>query len=316
MIKLGIIGNGRIAKRFLSDAWQGTSICPTVLYNPRVESALSFIETYKFDNLQVTDHWEAFLSKTDAIYIASPHGTHVPYTRRLLQAGKHVLCEKPMAFCQEDAQDLFAIAEEHGCILMEALKTLYCPGYEKLIQIANSGIIGEVCDIEACFTKLIDQQMREFADPLYGGSFVELGTYGMLPILQLLGTNYKKIEFSSLFNEFGKDKYTKAHLMYKEGMGLAKVGLGVKSEGQLIIAGTKGYILVQAPWWQTKHFEVRYEDANEIDSYDYPYEGSGLCYELMAFEKRIIQNNGEYEQHRALSIGLAIGMEKFLMKRN
>ena len=67
----------------------------------------------------------------------------------------------------------------------------------------------------------------------------------------------------------------------------AKCGLTAKSEGQLLITGTKGYILAPSPWWRTKYFEVRYEDPNKIDEYNYEFEGDGLRYEFSEFARRI-----------------------------
>ena len=85
------------------------------------------------------------------------------------------------------------------------------------------------------------------------------------------------------------DIFTKVFLEYPAGRasGIAKAGLGVKSEGELIISGTKGYIVVRAPWWMTSHFEVRYEDPDQREIYDFPFVGNGLQYELCAFLNRI-----------------------------
>ena len=66
-----------------------------------------------------------------------------------------------------------------------------------------------------------------------------------------------------------------------------KVGKGVKSEGELIISGTKGYVYVPAPWWKTDYFEVRYENPAENKRYFYQLDGEGIRYELVSFLKRI-----------------------------
>ena len=98
------------------------------------------------------------MKEVDAIYIASPHQTHYEYAKRALEQGKHVLCEKPLAFKRAEAEELFAIAREHGVVLLEAIKTAYCPGFVQLVGIAKSGVIGRICDVEACFT---DLQIRD-----------------------------------------------------------------------------------------------------------------------------------------------------------
>lgn len=284
-IKLGIIGCGRIAGRFASDAWQGTDTVIAAVYNPRIESAKKFAQEYHID--LATDRWDEFVAQIDAAYIASPHEQHVFYATRLLQEKKHVLCEKPMAFSGKEARNLYTLAKENNCILLEAVKTAYCPGFVALLKLLKTGVIGEIKDVEACFCKLTPTNLREFTNLDLGGSVTELGTYCLLPIIKLFGSQYTGLHFSSVRAENGVDGFTKIMLEYDDGMGLAKMGLGVKSEGELIISGTKGYIYAPAPWWLTKHFEVRYEDPNKRDIYTYPYEGTGLKYEYEAFVQAI-----------------------------
>ena len=77
--------------------------------------------------------------------------------------------------------------------------------------------------------------------------------------------------------------------MYANAAASIKTGIGVKSEGELIITGTKGYIYVPSPWWKTDYFEVRYEDFTQNRRYFYKLEGEGLRYEIAAFS-RAIQN--------------------------
>ena len=208
------------------------------------------------------------------------------------------------------------MAEDNKVILMEAIKTAYCPGFNQLLSIVRSGAIGNVCDVEACFTKLESPLSRELTDISYGGSFTELGSYTMLPILKVLGENYRELEFKSQRAENGLDIYTKAYFTYDNGFGTAKNGLGVKSEGQLIISGTKGYIVVDAPWWKTTSFEVCYEDQSQNEKYFSKFLNDGLRYEIGDFVSGI---NGFGEKLLKLtkgeSIALAEVMEKFLWGR-
>lgn len=311
MIRLGMIGTGRIAKRFVPEVNYVDRIKIEVVYNPRMGSAEKFAKENGLD--KYTNNKEGLYADCDAVYIASPHQTHYTYAKEMLLAGKHVLCEKPMVFSKNQAEELFSIAKEKNLVLMEGIKTAYCPGFQALLQVVESGKIGEVYDVEACFTKLTANNLREMADTQYGGSFLELGTYSMLPIMKILGMKEEKIDFHKVTAENGVDIYTKASFDYGNKTGLAKVGLGVKSEGQLIIAGTKGYILVQAPWWLTRHFEVRYEDPSKKDVYDFTFEGQGLRYEIQAFADMINSGKVEYSVVKPEeSIWLAEKMEKFL----
>lgn len=282
-MRLGIIGTGRIAGRFVSEAECVDGIDVVTVYNPHIESAGKFAGQYGI--VEYTDDIDILCAETEGIYIASPHETHYGYVKEMLERGKHVLCEKPLCFCGKQAMELFEMAEKNHLTLMEAVKTAYCPGFQKLIEIAKSGTIGEIRDVEAAFTRLTPQNTREFCDLKYGGSFTEFGSYTLLPVIKLLGINYKHIVFESLYNVCGIDEYTKVYLTYEKGMATAKTGLAVKSEGQLLISGTKGYILAESPWWLTKKFQVRYEDPSKIEQYAMPFEGQGLRYEIQIFER-------------------------------
>jgi choline-phosphate cytidylyltransferase len=227
-----------------------------------------------------------------------------------------VLCEKPLAFKKKDAEELFAIAHEKSCVLLEAIKTAYCPGFVQLVGIAKSGAIGRICDVEACFTRLTPENLRERTDTAFGGGFTEFGSHTLLPIMKLMGTNYKEVRFDSIKDANGVDLYTKASFVYENGMALSKSGVGVKSEGQLLISGTNGYILAESPWWLTQYFEVRYEDPTKRDRYFSKFLGEGLRYEISDFAYLIHGHQGRsFKFTEEESIAIAGVMEKFLEQR-
>ena len=314
MIRIGIIGTGRIAHRIVPEAKYVSGVAVNSVFNPHEGSAARFAE--EFELAAAFTGLSPFLDSVDAVYIATPHETHYGYALAALKAGKHVLCEKPLSLKKSDAEELFSLAQEKNLVLMEALKTAYCPGFEQILGIARSGEIGEIRDVEACFTRLTDSSLRELKDTVSGGSFTELGSYVMLPIIKLFGTDFREVRFDSILADNGLDLYTKASFIYDRGFGMAKAGLGVKSEGQLIIAGTQGYILAKSPWWLTQSFEIRYEDPNKKDEHFVTFLGSGLRYEISAFASRIY---GSPSTHAMLtaeeSVAMADVMERFLLRR-
>lgn len=315
-MRFGIIGTGRIADRFIKTVKdKKINIDVVICFNPKVESARKF--AIKNEIKQYTDTVEELLEKVDCVYVASPHQTHVEYTRKSLLAQKHVLCEKPMALRKQDAMELFEIADRNGCVLFEAIKTSFCPGFLQLLEKARSGCIGEIVDVEATFTRLTDINLREFQDYQYGGSFMEFGSYVMMPALKLLGTDYEHVSFHSIQSSTGVDTYTKIFLYYSNRMAMGKTGLGVKSEGQLLISGTNGYIIAPSPWWMTKKFIIRYEDPNIIEEYNFEYDGSGLQYEIAAFLEEIHNNvKKDIGMKPEESIALAGLFENFLNQRS
>lgn len=315
-MKFGIIGTGRIARRFVPEAFCVKGVQITAVYNPHQGRAERFVkEVFEADQIEAFDCLDKFWDRIDAAYIASPHETHVDYIRESLEQGKHVLCEKPMVLSKLEAEECFRYAEEKELVLMEGIKTTYCPGYKRVIKEAKSGIIGEVKYIDSCFTKLEAEDSRELKDAEYGGSFTELGSYVMLPLFDLL-EGREEPSFTSICDSRGIDLFTKFELKSSANAGSAECGLGVKSEGRLLIGGTKGFIKVDAPWWKTGHIEIHFEDESKSTSFDEPFEGDGLRYEIAEFVNRI-KNEGSvtYGTAKRRSVFMADMMERFLHKR-
>lgn len=308
--RIGIIGNGRIAGRFLVESKSVSGVNVEGVYNPHRESAEIFADRYgvnSYGNLQ------EFYEHVDIVYVASPHETHYDYVKDALLHKKHVLCEKPFTLQKTQAEELFALAAEHNKILYEGIKTAYCPGFNKLIDVACSGMVGNIRYVDACFTKLENKNQRELKDEKFGGSFTELGSYCLLPIIKLFGAKYEGVSFESIHGENKLDLFTKASFRFERGLATATCGLGVKSEGRLLIAGTKGYIVAEAPWWKTTYFEVHYEDASKVEKYSERYLGDGLRYEISDFLGRINGNEtANFKLTRGESIAMAGIMEKFL----
>ena len=166
IVKLGVIGTGRIAHRFVPEAKYVSGINTECVYNPNIESAKKFAEEFELN--KYFDSLDEFLAEVDAVYVASPHETHYQYIEAAVSQGKHVLSEKPMVLAKAEAEKLYTLAEKNNCILMEGIKTAYCPGFGQVLSIVRSGIIVQVKDVEACFTKLEKATVRELTDTNYG----------------------------------------------------------------------------------------------------------------------------------------------------
>lgn len=306
-VRLGIIGYGRVGQRFPAEANVVSGVSLTGFYDINPDITLP-------EGLRRYASPEELIADVDAVYIATPHLTHYLYIRQALQAGRHVLCETPMVLQKDQALELYRMAEEKGLVLMEANKTAHCPAFNHLMVMIKSGLIGEVVDIEASLSKLWDDNLslREF-DPLQaGGSMYELGSYPLLPILKLAGINYQGIRFFSRMQN-GVDMYTKGVIRYDRTVCSFKVGLGVKTEGNLVISGTKGYAYVPAPWWKTDYFEFRYEDQNDNKKFFYKWDGAGLRYEIQEFTSCIVNHRfSSARLRRRESICMAEIMQRFL----
>ena len=313
-VRVGIIGCGRVANRFLEEADVVNGLKVVATYDTNSAAAENLVSN--IDDAKAFASVEALYDIVDAIYIASPHLTHYQYIKNSILSGKHVLCETPMVLKGGEAKELFALAEEKGVVLMEANKTAHCPAFNHLIVMIKSGVIGEVVDIEASLSQLLDKKGREFDVNQAGGALYEQGSYPLLPIIKLMGCDYRNLNLYSRM-ENGVDVHTKGVFYYNHAVCSFKVGLGVKTEGNLVISGTKGYAYVPAPWWKTDYFELRYEDQNKNQKFFYKWDGAGLRYEIQEFISCILNKRFFSSRlKRKESICMAEIMEQFTKKIN
>ena len=295
-LRIGIIGTGRITERFWDECRHVDGVRVAAIYNRHLESVLWLAERKHIDNdgkVLFTNRLDEFYQSVDAVYVASPHEYHVSYTMQALQHDKHVICEKPMAVRKKDVEDIFTLARQKKLVCIEAIKTAYCKGFQKILEIVESGAIGRPRDIDATISKISAAAGREMWTD-YGGSFVELGSYALLSVAKIYGIQEEpQINIFSLRGAPRHDSYTKMMLSYEDHVATLKTGLGVKSEGELIIAGDRGYIRVPSPWWLTRHIEVHHEDPNRVENYDLEYECSGLRYEIASFAEMVRGDEAE-----------------------
>lgn len=313
-VKVGIIGCGRVARRFPSEANIVSGVVVTAVYDKDQKSAKAFSQ--EFSDIKVCKNLEDLFSNVDAVYIATPHLAHYENIKAALNAQKHVLCETPMVLNGNEAKELYRLAVDQGVILMEANKTAHCPAFNHLVVLIKSGVIGDVVDIEASLSQLLDRTGREFDPTQAGGALFEQGSYPLLPIFKLLGINYDDLNIYSRM-EKGVDTYTRGVFRYPKATCSFKVGLGVKTEGNLVISGTKGYAYVPAPWWLTDYFELRYENQNENKKFFYKWDGFGLRYEIQEFISCIVNKRfSSARLRRRESIQMAFVMQQFNERKN
>ena len=314
IVRVGIIGCGRVAQRFPIEAAVVSGVEPVAAYDIDLSTAQAL--NAKFNDVIAYPKLDDFYDQVDAVYVATPHLSHYYYIKQALEAGKHVLCETPMVLNGKEAKEMYQLSENNELILMEANKTAHSPAFNHLMVMIKSGVIGEVVDIEASLSQLLDKNGREFDPKQAGGALFEQGSLTLLPILKLMGTDYENLNLYSRM-ENGVDIYTRGVFKYPKATCSFKVGLGVKTEGNLVISGTKGYAYVPAPWWLTDYFELRYEDQNENKKFFYKWDGFGLRYEIQEFISCILNRRlSSSRLRRRESIQMAVVMQQFIERKN
>lgn len=268
---IGIMGEGNLCKKFIRE--------------------MQYVNGVEYKELK--DNF----NNIDAVYIATHSRQHYADVKKVLEAGKHVICESPVALSTGQYKELMELAHKKGIVLVDAIKTAYSTAYSRLLVVAKSGRIGEIVSVDTVCTSLEDGAGEKGADLRQKqNSICGWGPIAMLPIFQLLGTNYKSKSIATkiIDKELNFDGFTKIDFVFDNAVASAKIAKAAKAEGELIITGTKGYIYVPAPWWKTDYFEVRFENASENKRYFYQLDGEGIRYEIVAFAKAIESGNPNF----------------------
>lgn len=236
-LRIGLVGSAVFRTKFIKEAAfvNGVEVVGVCASRPGNEPELK--------DLFYTDTYEELLARVDAIYIISKPEKHYDHAKRALLAGKHVLCESPIAYTEAQCAELFAIAKDKGLIVMDAIKTAYSTAYERLILLAKGGKIGRIVSVDAVCTSLRDGLSIEGTDlSAKWNSMCGWAPVAMLPVFQIFGTQYSRKEFTTYFlnKEKNIDGFTRINFLYPGGLATVTVAKGAKSEGQLLISGTKG----------------------------------------------------------------------------
>lgn len=194
-----------------------------------------------------------------------------------------MLCESPITLSEAQCKELFIIARENHCVLMDAIKTAYATAYHRMLLLVKTGIIGNPRSIDATCTSIRSVDMSDpKAMERSWNSISAWGPTALLPVLQILG---QIITMRELLHGWIMKNIIMMHLqklisVILGAVASVKVGQGVKSEGELVISGTKGYIYVPAPWWKTEYFEVRFENPENNRRYFYQLDGEEFVMNL------------------------------------
>lgn len=310
-IRIGLVGELTILNKFERESHFVNGVTITAVC---AKDTSDFSDALK--ELPFTTDYTKLLTMCDAVYVISQPHEHYAHIKQALEAGKHVLCESPIAIEIKQFEELTALAHKKGLILMDGIKTAYSTAYDRLIVLAKSGRIGDIVSVDSICTSMFDFERHEDKSKVWN-SITAWGPTAMLPIFQLLGAEYVKADITSKLYKPDSDfdVFTKIAFVYPHAVASLKVGVGVKSEGELIISGTKGYIYVPAPWWKTDYFEIRYENPANNKRYFYQLDGEGIRYEIVSFAKAI--QTGKSSNYIDTSISVAINklIETFYQKQ-
>lgn len=312
-LRLGLVGNAPFLNKFYRESKFVNGIDIIGIYTHDT----SYLSEEITSNLQITGNIEELISISDALYFINSPVSRYNEVKLALNSGKHVLCESPICISVAEWKELKDIANGNGCILMDAIRTAYSTAFSRLLVLVKSGKIGEVVSVDATITSLRDFSSGETDEMDKGWNSISTwGPAALLPIFYLLGSEYNQKTISSRIIGKYYDAFTKIAFTFPHAVASIKVGQGVKSEGELVISGTKGYVYVPAPWWKTDYFELRYENPTDNRRYFYQLDGEGIRNELVVFLKSVMAGKSVSNVGDEISCAIVGIIEDFYLSRD
>ena len=250
-LKLGIMGTGNIAGQFCTGTQTSPAIQLTAVGSRSTETARAFAEKFRIPNAHGS--YAALLSdrEVDAVYLSLPNSMHHEWAIKVLRAGKHVLCEKPLAVTSAEAQEMFDVARQTGKMLVEAFMYVSHPQTAKIIEIIKSGAIGELRLIRTSFsyrTSRMDGNIR-FDPELAGGALMDVGCYCTHFARMIAGQEPTDVSAVGTLHPSGVDHLTAGVLRFPNGIvSTFSCGMLTQCDNTAHICGTEGYLEIPWPW--------------------------------------------------------------------
>jgi predicted dehydrogenase len=290
-IRWGVIGPGRAAARFAQglEAVAGASL--TAVWGRNSERTRSFANRFGaskgFPKLE-----DLLASDVDAVYVATHPDSHATLCIASLQAGKHVLCEKPAALNVGQLKRMLAASRDHQRLFMEAMKPPFFPLYQKLRQYLEVDPIGPVGFVRAghADATLTPDYPLHFTE-LGGGGIMGIGPYEAFLALDWLG-DFKRVQTMGRLSSTGVDALALFQTEHERGMAQLHTGIDLSSRGDALLCGPKGYVLMHANWWNPTRATIHYTDGRTVEL-DEPFAAGGFNYETEHFCNLIREGSGE-----------------------
>jgi predicted dehydrogenase len=280
-IRWGVVGPGRAGARFAEGlrAVQGATL--DAVWGRNSEKTRAY--ALRFGAPQALDSLEQLLAAdVDAIYVATHPDSHAAICIQALEAGKHVLCEKPAALNERQVAEVLAVARRHGRLFMEAMKPPFFPLYRRLREHLAADPIGPVGFVRAghADATLPPEYPLHFPE-LGGGGIMGIGPYEAFLALDWLG-ELKRVQTMGRVGAAGVDTLALFQTEHERGMAQLHTGLDLLSCGDALLSAPRGYVLVHANWWNPRRATVHYIGGRRVEL-DEPFEAGGFNYETAHF---------------------------------
>ena len=309
VIRFGIIGPGRVASRFAQGITtvEGAEIAAVWGRNP--DRAAGYAAKFSVPTIAPT--LDSLLSSDlDAIYVATHPDTHAELCIAAIEAGKHVLCEKPAALNVAQVERIIASARKHDRLFMEAMKPPFFPLYRRLQNHLAADSIGPVGFVRAghCDSSIGPDYPLHFRE-LGGGGILGIGPYEAFLALDWLGP-LKRVQTMGRANSAGVDTFAIFQSEHERGMAQLHTGIDLLSYGDAVLSAPRGFVIIHANWWNPARATVHYVDGRVVEL-DEPYTSGGFNYETEHFCELIREGRRDSPVvPHAMSLGMARLLEQ------
>ena len=218
-VRWGVLGTADIAWGQTIPGMQKAEHCELyAIAGRKAEKAQKYREAFGFR--KAYGSYDELLAdpEVEAVYVPLPNDIHCEWAVKAMKAGKHVLCEKPLAVSEAQAAEMFAAARENGVLLMEAFAYLHSPFVQAVREELDAGAIGEIRYMESAFItgRRPDTDIR-LRKETYGGALYDLGCYAVSMAMWMMGKEPDTVRATAQFSEKQIDLFTSALLLYDNG---------------------------------------------------------------------------------------------------
>jgi predicted dehydrogenase len=284
----GILATGGIAGAFTKDLAVG-GMRAVAVGSRSQESADAFGEKHGIPNRHPSYAALVADPEVDIVYIATPHTGHADAALLALEAGKHVLVEKPFTLNAAEARRVTALAAEKNLLVLEAMWTRFLPHMVRLHEILDAGTIGDVRTVLADHNQDLPKNLegRMYNPALGGGALLDLGIYPVSFAVDILGAP-TSVSAIAAFTETGVDRQTAIILEHEGGrQAVLHTALDTRGPNTASILGTLGRVQIDAVWYSPTSFTV-YDAAGEVvERYESKIEGRGMQFQALEAERLI-----------------------------
>ena len=297
-MKWAVVGTGRISHHMVQDMLEVDGIEVFAVCSRSRASAREFSEAYRIP--LAFDDYDRLLSdpRIEVVYIATPHATHHRLAKRALLAGKHVLCEKPMALNAPEVRELAEIGARQNRFIMEAMWMRFSRAIDQILESVAMGRIGELRSVRASFGVAFPEDGSSRWNARLGGSaLLDQGIYPATLSHMLLGPP-ETVTVHGTVREDGIDLTESFEFQYSGGRFAQNASSMVEFiDPSASINGTRGYITIPAPFWSSSSFSIHtpsQSDPTAAESFHLETEGNGYAPMLRAVCGAILEGQIEH----------------------